>query len=225
MNTLIGLGYILPVIAMFCMALPAGAMDIPAPEKDITSTAPSESVVLAGGCFWGVQAVFQHVKGVKSAISGYAGGDASTAHYNMVSSGNTGHAEVVKVTYDPQQVSFGHILQVYFSVVHDPTQLNRQGPDQGTQYRSAIFFATDEQRSTAQAYIKQLNNTKLFHDEIVTTLEPLTAFYPAEDYHQDFAALHPDNPYIVSHDLPKVQALKENFTDLYTERRPNEKNK
>ena len=173
--------------------------------------------MLAGGCFWGVQAVFQHTKGVTKAVSGYAGGAKDTAHYQVVSSGRTGHAESVQVTFDPRQISFGRILQIYFSVAHDPTELNRQGPDEGTQYRSAIFFANPEQQRVAQAYIAQLDKAGTFKQPIVTQLTQFSAFYPAEAYHQDYATMHPENPYIYYNDLPKVENLKKLFPDLYRE--------
>jgi len=193
------------------------AVVIPAPSVDAAASAGTrtQTVVLAGGCFWGVQAVFQHTKGVTSAVSGYAGGDKQTAHYEMVGSGRTGHAESVAVTFDPQQVSLGKILQIYFSVAHNPTELNRQGPDSGTQYRSAIFYADDEQKRVAVAYIAELDKTHVFRSPIVTKLEPLHGFYPAEDYHQDFAVLHPSYPYIVVNDAPKVENLKHLFADSY----------
>ena len=171
--------------------------------------------MLAGGCFWGVQGVFQHVKGVLSAVSGYDGGDAATAHYEMTSTGDTGHAESVRVTFDPREISYGRILQIYFSVAHNPTELNRQGPDQGTQYRSAIFPANDEQASVAKAYIAQLTLAHAFGAAIVTTIEPGRTFFPAEDYHQDFLALNPTYPYIVFNDLPKIANLKRLFPDVY----------
>ena len=194
------------------VVIPAPAIDAPTPPG-----AGVQSVVLAGGCFWGVQAVFQHTKGVTAAVSGYAGGERQTAHYEMVGSGRTGHAESVKVTFDPQQISYGTILQIYFSVAHNPTELNYQGPDAGTQYRSAIFYASDEQKRLAEAYIAQLDKTKVFGEPIVTRLEPLRGFYPAEDYHQDFAVLHPSYPYIVFNDAPKVQNLKRLFANIYRE--------
>ncbi len=175
----------------------------------------SQTVVLAGGCFWGVQAVYQHTKGVTQAVSGYAGGKKETAHYEMVGTGRTGHAESVSVTFDPQQISYGKILQIYFSVAHNPTELNRQGPDSGTQYRSTIFYANEDQKRIAEAYIAQLDKAHVFSRSIVTTLEPLSGFYPAEDYHQDFAVLHPTYPYIVFNDLPKVDNLKRLFADFY----------
>lgn len=190
---------------------------VPAPAADeATGAANSETAVLAGGCFWGVQGVFQHVKGVTSAVAGYAGGEQRSAHYQVVETGATGHAESVSVTFDPHQISYGKILQIYFSVVHDPTELNHQGPDSGTQYRSAVFPASDEQARVAKAYIEQLGQAHAFANPIVTKLEPGRAFYAAEDYHQDFLTLNPRNPYIVYNDLPKVAALKRLFPDLYS---------
>jgi peptide-methionine (S)-S-oxide reductase len=189
---------------------------VPAPAADeAPGAAQSETAVLAGGCFWGVQGVFQHVRGITSAISGYAGGDQRAAHYQVVETGATGHAESVSITFDPHRISYGKILQIYFSVAHDPTELNRQGPDSGTQYRSAIFPANEEQARVAQAYIAQLDQAHAFAHPIVTRLEPGRAFFPAEDYHQDFLTLNPHNPYIVYNDLPKVAALKRLFPDLY----------
>jgi peptide-methionine (S)-S-oxide reductase len=191
---------------------------IPPPAADAAATSEeSQTVVLAGGCFWGVQAVFQHTKGVIKAVSGYAGGTKDSARYQIVSSGTTGHAESVQVTFDPRQISFGRVLQIYFSVAHDPTELNRQGPDEGTQYRSAIFFANPEQQTVAQAYIAQLDKAHTFKQPIVTQLTKYDAFYPAEAYHQDYATLHPENPYIFYNDLPKVENLKKLFPDLYRE--------
>jgi len=175
----------------------------------------SEVAVIAGGCFWGVQGVFQHVDGVTNAVSGYAGGDKATAHYEMTSNGDTGHAESVQVTYDPRRITYGRILQVYFSVAHDPTELNRQGPDEGTQYRSAIFPMNDEQARVAKAYIAQLNSAHAYPAPIVTTIEPGKTFYRAEDYHQDFLAKNPSYPYIVFNDLPKLSNLKRLFPALY----------
>jgi peptide-methionine (S)-S-oxide reductase len=194
-----------------------GARSIPPPALDEPSNpqATSEVAVLAGGCFWGVQGVFQHVEGVTSAVSGYAGGSADTAHYEMVSTSTTGHAEAVQITFDPRRISYGHILQIYFSVAHDPTELNRQGPDVGTQYRSAIFPTSPEQARIAEAYIVQLNQTNVFNAAIVTRIEPGRSFYPAEDYHQDFLTRNPTYPYIVANDLPKVEALRRLFPDLY----------
>jgi len=173
--------------------------------------------VFAGGCFWGVEAVFRHVKGVTKAVSGYAGG-AKAADYEEVSSGETGHAESVQVTYDPAQISYGELLRVFFSVAHDPTQLNRQGPDYGTQYRSVIFYRDDEQKRVAQAYIEQLTRAKAFAEPIVTQVVPLPAFYAAESYHQNYLALHRTQPYIVYNDLPKLAALQQAFPNLYVAR-------
>jgi peptide-methionine (S)-S-oxide reductase len=191
---------------------------IPPPTADAAATnEESQTVVLAGGCFWGVQAVFQHTKGVTKAVSGYAGGTKDTARYQIVSSGTTGHAEAVQITYDPRQISYGRILQIYFSVAHNPTELNRQGPDEGPQYRSAIFFANPEQQRIAQAYIAQLDKAGTFKQPIVTQLTKHDAFYPAEAYHQDYATMHPENPYIFYNDLPKVENLKKLFPDLYRE--------
>ena len=191
------------------------AHEIPAPAVDAPVSASPQTLVVAGGCFWGVQGVFQHVAGVTSAVSGYAGGEQSTAHYEMVGSGRTGHAESVKITYDPGKVSLGKLLQVYFSVAHDPTELNRQGPDVGTQYRSTIFAMNDEQAKVAQAYIDQLDAGKLFGRKIVTTIERGRTFYPAEGYHQDYLTLHPNQPYIVFNDLPKIENLKRMFPAIY----------
>jgi peptide-methionine (S)-S-oxide reductase len=193
--------------------LPVPAVDEQAGEGAPTAT--SEVAVLAGGCFWGVQGVFQHVDGVTNAVSGYAGGEQKTAHYEMVGSGRTGHAESVRVTFDPRKISYGRILQIYFSVAHDPTQLNRQGPDVGTQYRSAIFPANQEQARIAKAYIAQLNQARVFNAAIVTKIEPDRAFYAAEDYHQDFLTRHPGHPYIVYNDLPKIEDLKRLFPETY----------
>jgi peptide-methionine (S)-S-oxide reductase len=189
---------------------------VPPPDVDLPAgAAPTSTTVLAGGCFWGVQGVFQHVKGVTSAVSGYAGGERRTASYEIVSMGGTGHAESVQVTFDPRQVSYGRLLQVFFSVVHDPTELNRQGPDEGTQYRSAIFPADAEQARVAQAYIAQLDQAHVFKKRIATRIEPDRAFYPAERYHQDFLTRNPRYPYIVINDLPKIDDLKRLFPDLY----------
>lgn len=188
---------------------------IPPPEKDLTESGSSAKAVFAGGCFWGVQGVFQRVKGVTNAVSGYAGGAADTATYDLTTRGDTGHAETVEITYDPSVVTFGKLLQVFFSVAHNPTQLNFQGPDRGTQYRSTIFPVTQDQAEVAKAYIAQLDAAKLFSGSIVTTLEPFEAFYPAEQYHQDFLTLNPTWPYIVQHDLPKIAALAALFPDVY----------
>jgi peptide-methionine (S)-S-oxide reductase len=210
---------ILPFVGLAMSAARAAepAFVIPPPALDQSAAPRSETIVLAGGCFWGVQAVFQHTKGVTSAVSGYAGGEKQTAHYETVGSGRTGHAESVAVTFDPQQISYGKILQIYFSVAHNPTELNRQGPDAGTQYRSAIFYANDDQKKIASAYIAQLDKAHIFPGPIVTQLESLRGFYPAEDYHQDFAVLHPSFPYIVFNDLPKVDNLKRLFATDYRE--------
>jgi peptide-methionine (S)-S-oxide reductase len=202
--------------AALALPLAAEARDVPPPAVDEPAgQATSETVVLAGGCFWGVQGVFQHVKGVSGAVSGYTGGDQKTAEYETVSGGKTGHAESVKVTFDPHQVSLGKLLQVYFAVAHDPTELNEQGPDVGTQYRSTIFPTSAEQAKVAQAYIAQLDQAHVYGDKIVTTIEPDKAVYPAEAYHQDFLTNHPSYPYIVINDLPKVENLKRSFPDLY----------
>lgn len=194
------------------------AVVIPAPALDEKAAGGAEKAVFAGGCFWGVQGVFQHVKGVENAVSGYAGGGADTAHYETVGSGRTGHAESVEITYDPAKVTYGQLLQVYFSVAHNPTQLNYQGPDRGTQYRSTIFAANDSQKKIAESYIAQLDKAKAFGEPIVTTLETGKTFYPAEGYHQDFLTLNPTYPYIVYNDLPKVENLKRLFPALYREK-------
>jgi len=177
-----------------------------------------ETVVFAGGCFWGIQGVFQRVKGVTRAVSGYAGGSAASAHYELVSRGTTGHAESVQVTFDPARVSYSQLLQVFFTVAHDPTQLNRQGPDVGTQYRSAIFYATTGQKTGAEAYVQELTAAKAFPRPIVTQIVPLAGFYAAEDYHQDYLNRHPDEPYIVYNDWPKIDGLRKQFPSLYVER-------
>ena len=194
--------------------IPPPAIDAPKAQSG-PGTPASQTIVLAGGCFWGVQAVFQHVKGVTQAVSGYAGGSKETAIYEIVSTGRTGHAESVQVTFDPRQISYGRILQIYFSVAHDPTEFNRQGPDTGTQYRSAIFYRDDSQKSIAQAYIAQLDKAGVFKQPIVTQINQLSEFYPAEAYHQDYATLHPSSPYIAYYDLPKVENLQHVFADLY----------
>ncbi|SIT31958.1 peptide-methionine (S)-S-oxide reductase MsrA [Achromobacter sp. MFA1 R4] len=226
-----------PTIRRLCAALaatagllasaPAPAAErafiIPPPAADTTAApagqaATQEKAILAGGCFWGVQAVFQHVKGVSNAVSGYAGGQAATANYNAVSGGRSGHAEAVEITYDPRQISYGQLLQIYFSVAHDPTQLNRQGPDHGPQYRSAVFPANDSQRKVAEAYIAQLNKSGVYPKALATTLEPLQAFYPAEDYHQDYLVRNPNSLYIVINDVPKVENLAKTFPERYREK-------
>jgi peptide-methionine (S)-S-oxide reductase len=193
------------------------ALAIPAPVIDAPGTGV-QTVVLAGGCFWGVQAVFQHTRGVTRAVSGYAGGTKADAKYNLVGSGRTGHAEAVEVTFDAREISLGSILQIFFSVAHDPTQLNRQGPDYGPQYRSAIFFSDAAQQQVAAAYIAQLDKAGVFRQPIVTKLDPLSAFYAAEDYHQDYATLHPNQPYIVINDRPKVANLARLFPQVYREK-------
>ena len=195
------------------------AVVIPPPSLDNPkSPGPVETAVIAGGCFWGVQGVYQRVRGVQSVLSGYSGGTKATANYDRVSRGDTGHAEAVEIRFDPKDVSYGEILQIYFSVVHDPTQLNRQGPDVGPQYRSNIFFANDAQRKIAEAYIVQLQQSKVFGRAIVTRVDPLSAFYAAEPYHQDFLIKNPRYPYIVIHDLPKIENFKRVFPDRYRER-------
>lgn len=191
------------------------AVVLPTPVVDEAARSGTETAIFAGGCFWGVQGVFQHVKGVKSAVSGYAGGDAGTAQYETVSTGSTGHAESVQVTFDPKQVSYGKLLQVFFSVAHNPTQLNFQGPDQGTQYRSALFISDPEQRKVAESYISQLDKAHVFRQPIVTKVSDATGFYPAEPYHQDFLTLNPTYPYIVYNDLPKIENLKSLFPADY----------
>lgn len=194
----------------------AAAFPNPAVDASLASNLSQQTAVIAGGCFWGIQAVFQHVKGVVSATSGYSGGKAKTAEYELVSSGDTGHAESVKIVYDPSKITYGQLLRVFFSVAHNPTELNRQGPDSGTQYRSSIFYGTDEQKRIAEAYIAQLNQAKVFPRAIVTQVVPLKAFYPAEAYHQDYATRHPDNPYIAYNDAPKVKHLRQQFPEIYT---------
>ena len=202
----------LPLAAESARSIPPPALDEPADPQ-----ATSEGVaILAGGCFWGVQGVFQHVDGVTAAVSGYAGGTAKTAHYEMVGTNKTGHAEAVRVTFDPRRISYGRILQIYFSVAHDPTELNRQGPDVGTQYRSAIFPTSPKQAHIAEAYIARLNQSHVFDAPVVTKIEPGREFFPAEDYHQDFLTRNPRHPYIVINDLPKIENLKRLFPDLYS---------
>ena len=197
----------------------AQAVVVPPPASDNPKTAGAmQTAVLAGGCFWGVQGVFEHLKGVKRVLSGYSGGERGTAQYQTVGTGKTGHAESVQITYDPAKISYGTLLKVYFAVAHDPTELNRQGPDQGTQYRSSIFYSTPDQKTVAEAYIRQLSDAKIFPRAIVTKVVPLDGFYPAEAYHQDYAVHNPQNPYIVFNDLPKVKVLREKFPSLV---RPN----
>lgn len=194
------------------------AVVIPAPAMDAAPATGIQTAVVAGGCFWGVQGVFQHTAGVVNAVSGYAGGSKATADYQTVSSGRTGHAESVEIKFDPKKITYGKILQIYFSVAHDPTQLNRQGPDTGTQYRSAIFTTSDEQTKVAEAYVAQLDGAKVFRKPIVTKISALEAFYPAEAYHQDYLTLHPNQPYIAYNDLPKVENLKKLFAANYIEK-------
>lgn len=207
------------LVVLFSLAAAATvlvqARVLPAPANDKSPSATSEIAVLAGGCFWGVQGVYQHVTGVTSAVSGYAGGEKATAHYEQVGTGRTGHAEAVEITFDPRAISYGRILQIFFSVVHDPTELNRQGPDEGTEYRSAIFPRSPDQERIARAYIAQLGAAKAFRSPIVTTIENGKPFYRAEDYHQDYMTLNPDQPYIRFNDLPKVADLKRLFPEMY----------
>jgi peptide-methionine (S)-S-oxide reductase len=200
-----------------CQAGSGGNASVPAPAVDQqkSATTAKQTATVAGGCFWGIQAVFQHVKGVLSVTSGYAGGTVKNPDYETVSSGRTGHAESVQIVYDPSQVTYGELLRVFFSVAHDPTELNRQGPDEGTQYRSVIFYGNDEQKKIAEAYIAQLDQAKVYKRKIVTQVVPLQAFYPAEGYHQNYAALHPNQPYIVYNDAPKVANLRKEFPEMY----------
>ena len=194
------------------------AVVIPAPVvNDVKAAGPVQTAVLAGGCFWGVQGVYEHVRGVKQVLSGYSGGSKATAEYEVVSRGRTGHAESVQIRFDPKEISYGEILRVYFSVVHDPTQLDQQGPDSGPQYRSNIFYASSAQRKMAQAYILQLDQAKVFERPIVTRVDPLKAFYPAEEYHQDFLQHNPNHPYIVINDLPKIDNLRKIFPTYFRE--------
>ena len=206
--------------AMACQAGSgaSGAVPAPAVDQQKAATAAKQTATVAGGCFWGIQAVFQHVKGVLSATSGYAGGTVKNPDYETVSSGRTGHAESVEIVYDPSQVTYGELLRVFFSVAHDPTELNRQGPDEGTQYRSAIFYGNDEQKRIAEAYIAQLEQAKVYKHKIVTQVVALQAFYPAEKYHQNYASLHPNDGYIVYNDAPKVANLKQMFPDVYRDK-------
>ena len=215
---LVGVG-----VLAFALARPAATLSVavppPAVDAELAASArPLRTAVLSGGCFWGVQAVYQHVRGVKKAVSGYAGGAAATAHYEIVGRGGSGHAESVQVFYDPSQITYGQLLRVFFSVAHDPTTLNRQGPDEGTQYRSAIFVEDAEQDKIARAYIAQLDRAGIFRNPIVTEVAALPGFYEAEEYHQDYATLHPDDPYIMVNDAPKVAGLKKLFPALYVGR-------
>jgi peptide-methionine (S)-S-oxide reductase len=203
-----GLAGFVATLALSAASLPGPAVDEPHSQHS------TETAVLAGGCFWGVEAVFDAVKGVSDAVAGYAGGSQANAHYEIVSTGTTGHAESVQITFDPSQISFGEILKIYFQVAHDPTELNRQGPDEGTQYRSEIFYTTEEQKKIAEAYIQQLDAAKVFHGRIVTKVAPLQAFYRAEEYHQDYVAHHPNQPYVAYNDVPKVAKLHKEFPEL-----------
>jgi peptide-methionine (S)-S-oxide reductase len=207
-------------VTVACGATTAGTITIPDPVLDapLAKTKGQETAVLAGGCFWGIEAVFEHVKGVTNVTSGYTGGTAKTARYETVSESETGHAESVRITYDPSQITYGQLLKVFFAVAHDPTELNRQGPDTGTQYRSAIFYSNEEQKRIALAYIDQLNQAKAFKRSIVTQVSALDSYYEAEAYHQDYASRHPNDPYIVINDLPKVANLRKQFPNLYIER-------
>ena len=210
------------LLPLFAVVLPARADDAPRvmPEPAMAVSAPTgtiETAVLSGGCFWGMQGLYQHVKGVTKVLAGYSGGEQSTANYEEVSTGSTGHAESVQITFDPSVISYGEILRIYFSVAHDPTELNRQGPDDGTQYRSNIFYANPQQQQVALAYIAQLDDAKAFDAPIVTRVDPLKGFYPAEAYHQDFLVNHPDYPYIVFNDLPKIDNLKRLLPEDYRE--------
>ena len=208
-----------------CLAIPlavfiASAAEFPAPSVDIPAASEKgkATAVLAGGCFWGVEAVFEKLKGVSEVVSGFAGGNKSTAHYEMVGTGQTGHAESVKITYDPSKISYGQLLEVYFAVAHDPTELNRQGPDQGTQYRSAIFYSNGEQKRVAEAYIDQLNKARIFSRPIVKQVTPLPGFYSDEEYHQHFIDRNPTYPYVVYNDLPKLKRLQQQFPELLKNR-------
>lgn len=211
------MSYLVPVLligALCVAARPKVAFPDPAIDTPAAAAQGKQIAVLAGGCFWGVEAVFEHLKGVTNVVSGFAGGDKSTAHYETVSTGSTGHAESVKITYDPAQITYGQLLKVYFSVAHNPTELNRQGPDTGTQYRSAIFYMNDEQKKVAEAYIQQLENSKIFSRPIVTQLVPFQGFYAAESYHQHYLDRNPNNPYIMYNDLPKLAQLKKQYPQM-----------
>jgi len=215
---LLGAVILLGVVAILaCRAATASVTAIPDPAVDapLATAKGEQTAVLAGGCFWGVEAVFEHVKGVSDVRSGYSGGSPASAHYEKVGTGETGHAESVQITYDPSQISYGQLLKVFFSVAHDPTELNRQGPDTGSQYRSAIFYSNEEQKRIAQAYIDQLNRAKVFARPIVTQVAALQSFNEAEAYHQDYLANHPDEPYIVINDMPKIENLRKQLPSLY----------
>jgi peptide-methionine (S)-S-oxide reductase len=219
MNRLLGLLMSLGIVLSFLACTAQAAPKVPPAVVDASTTAKAgkEKAVFAGGCFWGTQAVFERVKGVLNTTAGYAGGSANTATYEQVTTEKTGHAESVEVIYDPSVITYGQLLRVFFSVAHDPTQLNRQGPDVGTSYRSAIFYSNDEQKRIATAYIAQLNQAKVFSKPIVTEVTPLSGFYRAEDYHQDYALKNPNNPYIEICDRPKIAALKEQFPELFVD--------
>jgi len=211
---------VLPLLVTLACNVATATVSIPDPVLDarLAATSGQQTMVVAGGCFWGIQAVFEHVKGVVDVKAGYSGGTAETAHYEIVSSGDTGHAESVRIIYDPSKITYGQLLKVFFSVAHNPTQLNRQGPDVGTQYRSSIFYSSDEQKRIAEAYIDQLNKAKVFDRRIATEVVALKAFYDAEGYHQDYAVHHPNEPYIMINDLPKVASLRKQFPGLYREK-------
>jgi peptide-methionine (S)-S-oxide reductase len=209
------LGFVVTALVFLAPSQAAAPLPDPKVGARLATTRGIQTAVFAGGCFWGVEAVFEHVRGVIRVTSGYSGGSADTAHYDEVSSGSTGHAEAVRVTYDPSRISYGQLLKIFFSVAHDPTELNRQGPDVGTQYRSAVFFTNDEQKRVTQAYIDQLRAARTFSRAIVTEVTQLKAFYEAEAYHQDYLAHHPDQPYIIEFDLPKIAHLKRQFPSLY----------
>jgi peptide-methionine (S)-S-oxide reductase len=206
---------VLGIVTAYHTARATTTLSDPVVDDSLAPASSQKTAVLAGGCFWGMQLLFQHVKGVVSVTAGYSGGSAKTAEYETVSSGGTGHAESVRITYDPSKITYGSLLKVFFSVGHDPTELNRQGPDYGTQYRSVIFYGDDDQLRIARAYIDQLDQAKTFSDKIVTQLTPLSAFYPAEEYHQNYAVRNPSNPYIMANDLPKVDHLRQRLPDLY----------
>lgn len=212
--------YVMGVVATLCWQGAAQAMVIPSPELDQTNISKPrlDTAIFAGGCFWGMEAVFEHVKGVKQVMSGYVGGSARDAQYERVSEGTSGHAESIRIRYDANVVTYGQLLRIFFSVAHNPTELNRQGPDTGTQYRSAIFFNTPEQQRIAQAYVLQLQNARVFNSPIVTQITPLTPFYVAEAYHQDYLIKHPDSAYIVHYDAPKLLDLKQSYPELYVAR-------
>lgn len=207
--------FFLSSVANFAAPRPASSFPKPAVDNPMASAPGQEIAVLAGGCFWGIQAVYEHTRGVISAVSGYTGGNADTARYEIVSTGHTGHAESVKIVFDPSRITYGQILMIFFSVAHNPTELNKQGPDWGTQYRSAVFYATVEQQKIATAYVAQLDAAKVYPQRIVTQVVPLKEFYPAESHHQDYAKHHADSPYIVINDLPKLTNLRKQFPELF----------